>query len=82
MQIVLLHFLAGTLGCFLVFLIAARISGTEGFSAPFGLVFMGLACAALAHFMSEWATPAIVALYALSAIGEALRERKAGHRRS
>ena len=61
----------------LVFVIGVRLSGTPGFSAPFGLVFIGVACAALAHFISQWATPAIVALYAISVIGEAIRDRKA-----
>ena len=82
MLIALLHFLAGTLGCLLMFVIGARLSGTKGFSAPFGLVFIGVACAALAHFISQWATPVIVALYAISVIGEAIKDRKASRDQS
>ena len=32
--------------------------------------------AALAHFLPPWATPAIVLLYALSVLGEAIRDRR------
>lgn len=82
MLIVLLHFLAGTLGCLLVFWIQVRLSGVKGFSAPFGLVFIGIACAVLAHFVSQWATPTIVSLYAVSVVGEAIRDRRASRNQS
>ncbi|MBK9115694.1 MAG: hypothetical protein IPM22_08625 [Betaproteobacteria bacterium] len=75
MLIAALHFLAGTLGSLLIFVIGVRISGAKGFSAPFGVVFVGVACAALAHFVSQWATPAILLLYAISVFGEAIRDR-------
>lgn len=65
MATVFLHFVAGTLGSLAVFLAFIRLSGTRGFSAPFGVIFIGIACAALAHFVSVWATPAVIAAYAL-----------------
>jgi len=43
--------------------------------APFGVIFVGIACAALAHFVSPWATPVIVASYFLVSLGEYVRER-------
>ncbi len=76
MGTVLLHFLAGSLGSLIVFLAFTRLSGTIGFSAPFGVVFIGVACASLAHFLSPWATPAVIVLYAVSSAGELRRERK------
>lgn len=82
MLITVLHFLAGTLGCLLVFVIQARLSGIKAFSAPFGLVFIGIACAALAHFVSQWATPAIVFLYAISVVAETVRDRRASRNQS
>jgi hypothetical protein len=75
-SLLFLHFVAGTVGALVVFLVIARLSGERRFSAPFGVVFVGLACAVLAHFLSPWATPAIVALYALVAIGEWRHERR------
>lgn len=77
MGTVILHFLAGTLGSVVVFLIFAYLSGERKFSAPFGLIFVGIACGAMAHFLSPWATPAIVAIYAIGCAGEWLQERKA-----
>ncbi|MBK9670641.1 MAG: hypothetical protein IPO74_12325 [Thermomonas sp.] len=76
MHVVFLHFIAATITCLLVFVAGNRIAGTQQFSAPFGVVFIGVACAALAHFLSPWATPAIVLLYALSVLGEAIRDRR------
>lgn len=77
MATTLLHFMAGSLGALLVFLISTRLSGATRYSAPFGVIFVGIACASFAHFLSAWATPAIVAIYALSGAGELYRERKA-----
>lgn len=77
MKTVLLHFLAGTLGSLVVFLAATRLSGCAGFSAPFGVVFVGIACASLAHFLSPWATPAVLVLYAVASAGELYQERAA-----
>lgn len=65
-----LHFLAGTIGSLLLFLFFTRLSGTERFSAPFVVVFIGIACASLAHFLSPWATPAVLLAYALACANE------------
>ena len=77
MGTIFLHFVAGTLGSLAVFLVFTRLSGARGFSAPFGVVFIGVACAALAHFISPWVTPAVVTVYALVSVSELLQERKA-----
>jgi uncharacterized membrane protein YjjP (DUF1212 family) len=73
----LLHFVAGTLGSLLVFLLFVRLSRVDSFSAPFGVVFIGVACAALAHFVSPWATPAVVAGYAVVSAFELWQDRRA-----
>lgn len=77
MATVLLHFIAGSLGALVVFLISIRLFGATSFSAPFGVIFVGIACASLAHFLSPWVTPAIVVIYALTSVGELYQERKA-----
>jgi hypothetical protein len=77
MGTIFLHFVAGTLGSLVVFLVVTRLSGARSFSAPFGVVFIGIPCAALAHFLSPWATPAVVTVYALVSVSELLQERKA-----
>jgi len=76
MGTLLLHFAAGTLGSLIVFLVFTRLSGTRSFSPPFGIIFIGIACAAMAHFLSPWATPAIVAVYLLVSAWEFMQERK------
>jgi Na+-driven multidrug efflux pump len=73
---VFLHFIAGSLGALVVFLVFTRLSGVTRFSAPFGLIVYGIVCAALAHILSPWATPAILAIYALVSAGELYQERK------
>jgi ABC-type uncharacterized transport system permease subunit len=77
MATVLLHFIAGSFGGLLVFLVFTRLSDVTRFSVPFGVIFVGIACAALAHFLSPWATPTIMVLYALASAGELYQERKA-----
>lgn len=77
MTTVLLHFIAGSFGGLVVILAFTRLSGATSFSAPFGVIFVGLACASLAHFLSPWATPAIIVIYALVGAGELHQERKA-----
>ena len=80
MGTVLLHFVAGSGGALLVFLVLARLSGEASFSAPFGVIFVGIACAALAHFLSPWATPVVLVAYAAAGIVELVRERRARRR--
>jgi hypothetical protein len=75
MSTVLFHFLAGTLGSLVIFLLFVRLSGARSFSAPFGVFVVGVACAVMAHFISPWATPVIVAGYFLVSLGEYVRER-------
>ncbi len=71
-----LHFAMGATGSLLLFLIFTRLSGTKSFSAPFQIVIIGLACGALAHFMSPWATPAVLLFYLGSCIQELRLERE------
>lgn len=77
MGTVFLHFVAGTLGSLAVFLAFFRLSGASSFSAPFGVVFIGIACASLAHFVSPWATPTVLTAYALVSAVEYWQESKA-----
>jgi hypothetical protein len=58
------HFLIGIAGGLAIFFIFFRLSGASSTSAPFGLVFLGLACGTLALQLSPWVTPLILALYA------------------
>ena len=73
----LIHFVLGTLGALFIFLIFARLSGVERFSMPFGVVVVGMACASLAHFVSPWATLAVLLLYALVSAHEFQQDRAA-----
>lgn len=73
----MLHFIAGTLGSLAMFLLFAYLSGERKFSAPFGVIFIGVACGAMAHFLSPWATPVIVAIYGVGCAGEWTQARKA-----
>jgi hypothetical protein len=76
MATVFFHFITGTLGGLVVFFIFTRLSATS-FSAPLGVIFIGIASASLAHFLSPWATPIVIVLYALANTGEFIQERKA-----
>ncbi len=76
----LLHFVVGTSGALLVFLVATRLSGVSRFSVPFGVVFISIVCSSLAHFVSAWATPAVILAYAMVSAAEARRERGADQR--
>ena len=71
-----LHFVVGTAGAFAIFLVLTRISGATSFSAPFGVFLVGIVCANFAHFMSPWATPAVLLFYALAAVSEHVRDQK------
>lgn len=66
----MIHFAAGAFGSLIVFLIRARLSGENGFSLPAAPVVVGIACASLSHFLSPWATPAILLLYVLASVNE------------
>lgn len=82
MGTLLLHFFAGTLGALAIYLVYIRLSGAGSFSAPFGVVVIGIACASVAHYVSPWATPAIIVAYALQSAVEWRRERKQQRSRS
>jgi hypothetical protein len=64
-MILLLHFLAGAFGALLLFLIFTCVLRREGFSLPTVAIFIGLLCAIFAHFLSGWATPAVLLIYAM-----------------
>ena len=70
----LVHFLVGACGALAIFLVAARITRTERFSFPSAALLVGFFCAVASHFVSPWATPAILALYALATAGETRAE--------
>ena len=72
-----LHFLIGSAGALGVFLIFAWLSGEKRFSAPFGVFFVGFSCALLAHYLSPWATPAVLTAYGMAAFQEYRNFRKA-----
>ena len=74
MSQVLLHFLLGTLGALLLCVLFARLAGEASFSLPTGCIVVGIACATLAHFLSPWATPAILTLYAIASLHELRQE--------
>ncbi len=77
MGTVVLHFAVGAVGSLVVYFVVTRLSGVRSLSAPFGVVFIGIACASLAHFVSPWATPVVIAIYALMGINEVLQDRQA-----
>lgn len=45
MAFALLHFLAGTIGALALFLVFSRLAGVTSFSAPFGVIFVGIVAA-------------------------------------
>ncbi len=73
----LIHFAVGTAGAFVVFLVFERLAGVTRFSMPFGLFFVGVACASGSHYVSPWATPAILLLYTLVSASEFQQDRAA-----
>jgi hypothetical protein len=74
---VMVHFTIGLLGSLVIFLVFTRLSGVQRFSMPTVVVFMGINCALLAHFVSLWATPVILILYALVSAHEFQQDRAA-----
>jgi hypothetical protein len=77
MSTALLHFLLGTAGTLGISLVLARLAGEASFSAPFGALFVGILCGSTAHFLSPWATPAILVIYLLAGVNELVQDRKA-----
>lgn len=72
----LLHAFFGLVGSLVIFLVFFRLSAAESTSAPFGLVFFGLACGILATYVSPWATPAALLVYAAVSLKEWREERR------
>ena len=70
------NFIGGALAALVIFLIANKIEGSPSFSMPTAIVIVGFACGMASFYVSSFATPAILALYAFSAIKEALETRK------
>ena len=75
MATIVVHFVAGVLGSLAVFVLFWRLSGAERTSAPLGLLFIGIACAGLAHYVSEWATLVVIAVYAAINAAEYVQDR-------
>lgn len=74
---VLVHFAIGTLVSLGVFLVFTLVIRKESFSVPFAVIFVGIACAVLSHFLSPWCTPLVLLLYTASSIHELREEREA-----
>lgn len=72
-----LHFGFGLLGCGAIFYTFFKLSRAEATSAPFGIVFIAILCGVLAINLSPWATPGVLALYALGNLWEWLQDRRA-----
>ena len=64
------HFAIGTIGSLLIFLLFSRISGEKSFSFPSVVILMGFFCSTMAHFLSPFATPVILILYAIASFNE------------
>lgn len=73
---VVLHGLAATTLALGVFLLFSRLSGETRFSLPVAPVLVGLACGVLAHHLSPWATPAVLAAYGAVNFMEFRRDRR------
>lgn len=76
MWFVLIHFGVGVLVVLAMDYGRARLSGEAGGSLSAAPLVVGIACAALAHFLSPWATPAVLFLYAAVSVNEWLQERR------
>lgn len=73
---VVLHGLAATTLALGVFLLFSRLSGETRFSLPVAPVLVGLACGVLAHHLSPWATPVVLAAYGAVNFMEFRRDRR------
>jgi hypothetical protein len=73
----MIHFAIGLFGSLFIFLVFTWLSGVQRFSMPTVVVFVGINCALLAHFISPWATPAVLVLYALVSAHEFQQDRAA-----
>ncbi|MBK9347141.1 MAG: hypothetical protein IPN06_12365 [Burkholderiales bacterium] len=76
MEFALIHFGVGLLVVLVIDYGRARLAGESGGSLSLAPVVVGIACAALGHFLSPWATPVVLLLYAAVSINEWLQERR------
>ena len=82
MLTVAIHFAIGSVASLLIFLFFTWLSGVRRFSAPSAVLFIGFTCGLLAHFLSPWATPAVLVLYGLASLSEYRNDRVAATKRS
>ncbi len=82
MLAVLVHFLVGAVGGFLISAWAAHKTAESNGSAPAAGMVTGLTCASLAHFLSPWATPVVLSLVVLASIYEARLSRRIPRKRN
>lgn len=75
-----LHFLIGATGSLAIFLLFTRLSGEQRFSFPSAVLIIGILCAVMAHFLTPWATPALLFLYVLASVHELRQFRLQGRR--
>lgn len=72
----LIHLVLGSLGSLLLFVFFARLSGVKGFSFPSAIIVVGIVCASMTHFLSPWATPVILIVYAITSLYELRQENR------
>ena len=77
-----IHFALGCGVALLIFLAVSWWSGVRQFSAPFAVVFIGFTCGLFAHFVSPWATPVVLVLYAVVSVNELRLDRSAASQQS
>ncbi|MBD2654575.1 MULTISPECIES: hypothetical protein [Synechocystis] len=70
MVTIAIHTALGVIGGLLIFAVFFYLSNAQQTSAPLGLIFLGLACGIMAHYLSPWATLVILGLYALISFKE------------
>ncbi len=66
----LLHFVVGTVGSLVIYLLLVLVWRRQRFSLPVQVVLIGIICASLSHYLTPWATPVVLVLYAILAIRE------------
>lgn len=79
---VAVHFAIGLVASLLIFLVFTWLSGARSFSAPFAVLFIGVTCGLLSHFVSPWATPVVLVLYGVASLNEYRNVRIAAKKQS
>ena len=77
-----IHFAIGTVASLALFLAFTWLSGARSFSFPSAVLFIGFSCGLLSHFLSPWATPAVLLLYALASANDWRNDRIAAGRQA